>query len=78
MSSTSAPGIAAAQSSLDDLALITVRRSYTKEARDATFAHLTKRGYKFHPSVSNCFMLDAERPSKELAAALKERGVLIG
>lgn len=78
MSSTSAPGIAAARASLDDAGLIATRRAYNAEAREATFAFLTQRGYTFHPSVSNCFMLDAERPAAELAKALRQRGVLIG
>jgi histidinol-phosphate aminotransferase len=40
-----------------------------KQAREETFAFLTKYGYGFHPSQSNCFMLDAKRPAAELAAA---------
>ena len=75
---SSITGVTAARISVDDPTLIPTRRAYTKQARDETFAFLTKYGYGFHPSQSNCFMLDAKRPAGELAAAMAQRNVLIG
>ena len=50
----------------------------TRRAREETFTWLDKHNYAFHPSVSNCFMLDAKRPPADLAKAMAERGVIIG
>ncbi len=75
---TSMTGVTAARLSVDDPTLVPTRRAYTKQARDETFAFLTKYGYGFYPCVSNCFMLDAKRPARELATAMAERNVLIG
>ena len=75
---TSATGIAAARASIDDPTLISTRKAFTGQARQETFAFLTKYGYGFHPSVSNCFMLDARQPAKDLAAKMSAQGVLIG
>jgi len=78
MGSTSITAIAAARSSVDDATLVPIRRAYARQARDETFAFLTRHGYGFYPSVSNCFMLDAKRPAAELAAAMRQQNVLIG
>ena len=67
---SSITGVTAARISVDDPTLVPTRRAYTKQAREETFAFLTKYGYGFHPSVSNCFMLDAKRPAGELATAM--------
>lgn len=75
---TSVPGVMAARISIDDPTLIPARRAYTRQAREETFAFLSKHGYGFYPSVSNCFMLDAKRPAGELATAMAEQNVLIG
>ena len=75
---TSVTGVTAARISVDDPTLVPVRRAYTRQAREETFAFLSKYGYGFHPSVSNCFMLDAKRPAGELATAMAQRNVLIG
>ena len=75
---TSITGVTAARISVDDPTLVAVRRAYTRQAREETFAFLTRYGYGFHPSVSNCFMLDAKRPAAELAAEMAKQNVLIG
>jgi histidinol-phosphate aminotransferase len=75
---SSITGVTAARISVDDPSLVPVRRAYTKQAREETFAFLTKYGYGFYPSQSNCFMLDAKRPAGELATAMAQRNVLIG
>jgi len=71
-------GVTAARTSLDDPTLVPMRRAYTRQAREETFAFLRKYGYGFYPSVSNCFMLDAKRPAGELATAMAQQNVLIG
>jgi histidinol-phosphate aminotransferase len=75
---SSITGVTAARVSVDDASLVPTRRAYTRQAREETFAFLTKNNFGFHPSVSNCFMLDAKRPAGELAAAMAQRNVLIG
>lgn len=75
---SSITGVTAARISIDDPTLIPTRRTYTRQAREETFAFLTRNNYGFHPSVSNCFMLDAKRPAGELATAMAQRNVLIG
>ena len=78
MLSVSAPAVVAAQASIDDPRLVPERRALTQRAREETFERLARKGHRFHPSVSNCFMLDAGRPPSELAKAMAERGVIIG
>lgn len=78
MLSASGPALAAAQASVDDPRLVPERRALTKQAREETFEHLERRGYRYNPSVSNCFMLDAGRPPAELVKAMAEKGVIIG
>lgn len=75
---SSAPAILAARASLDDPNLIAERRAFTKRAREETFAWLTKHGYAFNPSVSNCFMLKPKMPPAEFAKAMAGQGVLVG
>ncbi len=78
MLSASAPALLAARASVDDTTIITERKAVTRRARDETFTWLDKHNYTFHPSVSNCFMLDAKQPPADLAKAMAERGVIIG
>ena len=75
---TSATGVAAARASIDDPTLVATRKAFTRQAREETFAFLTKYNYGFYPSVSNCFMLDARQPAAQLAAAMTKQGVIIG
>ncbi|HVO61096.1 MAG TPA: hypothetical protein VMT53_09175, partial [Terriglobales bacterium] len=42
------------------------------------FAWLDKNGYQYSPSVSNCFMLKAGKPAKEVIAAMAKQKVFIG
>ena len=70
--------VAAATVSLKDARLIPERKRINATVREATFAWLSKNGYSFVPSQSNCFMLDAKRPAKEMIAAMKAQNVFIG
>lgn len=70
--------VAAATISLKDPRLIPERKRINATVREATFAWLSKNGHSFVPSQSNCFMLDAKRPAKEMIAAMKAQNVFIG
>jgi histidinol-phosphate aminotransferase len=71
-------GIAAAIASLKDKDLVPTRRKIIGDTRTNTLAWLTQKGYKFTPSVSNCFMIDTGRPGKDVVRAMADRNVFIG
>src|SRR5579863_9486561 len=70
--------VAAALVSLDDAALVPERKKINASVRSETFAWLEQNGYRFTPSVSNCFMLDTRRPTKEIIDGMAARNVFIG
>jgi len=70
--------VAAAMASLRDPRLVPERKHVNTTVREATFEWLSKNGYSFVPSQSNCFMLDAKRPAKEVIAAMQAQNVFIG
>ena len=71
-------GVAAAITSLSDPSLVPERKRINAAVRGETFAWLDRNGYKYTPSVSNCFMLDTKRPTKEIIDAMAARNVFIG
>ena len=70
--------VAAATASLKDPRLVPDRKHINTTIREATFDWLSKNNYSFVPSQSNCFMLDAKRPAKEVIAAMAAQNVFIG
>jgi histidinol-phosphate aminotransferase len=70
--------VAAALTSLDDPSVVPERKRINAAVRSETFAWLDKNGYSYVPSVSNCFMLDTKRPTKEIIDAMMARNVFIG
>lgn len=68
----------AAIASLKDANLVAERKAANTKVREATFAWLDKNGYSYSPSVSNCFMLKAGKPAKEVIAAMAKQNVFIG
>ena len=58
--------------------LVPERRRINATIRQQTFRWLNRNGYSFIPSESNCFMLDTERPGKEVRDAMAKENVLIG
>jgi histidinol-phosphate aminotransferase len=70
--------VAAATASLKDPRLVPDRKHINTTIREATFEWLAKNNYSFVPSQSNCFMLDAKRPAKEVIAAMAAQNVFIG
>ncbi|MGB2637315.1 MAG: aminotransferase class I/II-fold pyridoxal phosphate-dependent enzyme, partial [Candidatus Acidiferrum sp.] len=70
--------VAAATASLKDSGLVPERKKINATVREATFEWLSNNGYSFIPSQSNCFMVDAKRPAKEVIAAMAAQNVFIG
>jgi histidinol-phosphate aminotransferase len=70
--------VAAALTSLDQPSIVPERKRINATIRSETFAWLDRNGYSYVPSVSNCFMLDAKRPAKEMIEAMAARNVFIG
>jgi histidinol-phosphate aminotransferase len=70
--------VAAATASVKDPRLVPERKQINATIREATFQWLSKNGYSFVPSQSNCFMLDTKRPAKEVIAAMAAQNVFIG
>jgi histidinol-phosphate aminotransferase len=70
--------VAAATASVKDPRLVPERKQINATIREATFQWLSKSGYSFVPSQSNCFMLDAKRPAKEVIALMAAQNVFIG
>jgi histidinol-phosphate aminotransferase len=69
---------AAAIASLKDATLVVQRKTANTAVRQETFDWLSRGGYTYSPSVSNCFMLKAGKPAKEVIAAMAHQKVFIG
>jgi len=70
--------MAAATASLKHEHLVPERKQLNAAIRQKTFDWLASQGYSYVPSQSNCFMLDAKRPAKEVIDAMAKRNVYIG
>ncbi len=70
--------LAAASASLKQPDLVPTRRKIIADTRTSTFAWLDSKGYKYIPSLSNCFMIDTGRPGRQVIAALRDQDVYIG
>jgi len=70
--------MAAATASLKHEHLVPERKQLNAAIRQKTFDWLDRQGYSYTPSQSNCFMLDAKRPAKEVIDAMAARNVYIG
>lgn len=70
--------LAAAAACLKDPQLVPERKRLNAATRQNTFDWLDRQGYSYVPSTSNCFMLDAKRPAKEIIDAMAARNVFIG
>jgi histidinol-phosphate aminotransferase len=69
---------AAATASLKHEQLVPERKHLNAAIRQKTFDWLRSQGYSYVPSESNCFMLDARRPAKEIIDLMAARNVYIG
>jgi histidinol-phosphate aminotransferase len=70
--------LAAACASLKQPGLVPTRRKIMADTRASTFAWLDRKGYKYIPSLSNCFMIDTGRPGRQVIAAMQQHDVYIG
>ena len=70
--------LAAACASLRQPDLVATRRKIIADTRTSTFAWLDRKGYKYIPSLSNCFMIDTGRPGRQVIAAMQQYDVYIG
>ena len=70
--------VAAATASLHHEHLVPDRKQINATIRQKTFEWLDRNGYSYTPSQSNCFMLDAKRPAKEVIDSMAARNVYIG
>ena len=70
--------VAAAIASMKDATLVPERKRINTETRQATFAWLDRNGYEYSPSVSNCFMLKAGKPARDVIAAMAHQNIYIG
>src|SRR5271169_2738616 len=69
---------AAAIASMKDATLVPERKQINTATRQANFAWLDRNGYEYSPSVSNCFMLKAGKPARDVIAAMAQQNVYIG
>lgn len=70
--------VVAATTSLKDPNLVPERRRINATIRQQAFDWLTRNGYSFIPSQSNCFLLDTKRPGQEVRDAMAKENVMIG
>ena len=70
--------VVAANVSLKDPRLVAERKEINTKIRQSTFEWLSRNGYSYVASESNCFMLDGKRPAKELITAMAAQNVYIG
>ena len=67
-----------AAASLKAKNLIPERKKINADNRDTTIAFLEKKSFKVIPSVSNKFMVDTKRPTREAIAALRKENIFVG
>jgi histidinol-phosphate aminotransferase len=78
MNSMPIMAVAAATASLQDKDIVPQRRKINSDIRNETFEWLTANNFTFIPSETNCFMLQTNRPGREVMAAMARQGVYIG
>jgi histidinol-phosphate aminotransferase len=71
-------GVVAATASIKAPGLVAARRKANATTRESVFNFLEQKKLAYVPSTTNFFMLEANRPGKELAAAMVKEKVLIG
>jgi histidinol-phosphate aminotransferase len=70
--------MAAAAASLQSKTVVPERRKSIGEVRSDVLDFLDQHNFKCVPSVSNCFMVDTRRPSRDVITALAREKVIIG
>ena len=67
-----------AMAALKSKTIIAERKKINADVRDNTIAFLQKKGFPVIPSVSNKFMVDTRKPTREAIAALRKELVYVG
>jgi histidinol-phosphate aminotransferase len=70
--------MAAASASLQSKTVVPERRKYIADVRNDVLDFLDQHNFKCVPSVSNCFMVDTKRPSRDAINAMAREKVIIG
>jgi len=70
--------VAAATASLKDETVVAARKQVNTSIRQGTFDWMSRQGYGYVPSESNCFMAETKRPAKEVIEAMGAQHVYIG
>jgi histidinol-phosphate aminotransferase len=71
-------GLVAATASVKAKGLVPARRAANAATREMVFNFLEQKKFSYVPSTTNFFMLEANRPGKELATAMMKEKILIG
>ncbi len=71
-------GLACSIASLKAKDLVPTRKKINTTVLQNTFAFLEKKGVKYIPSETNCFMMDLGRPHNEVYQALAAQKVMVG
>jgi histidinol-phosphate aminotransferase len=78
VNSMATTAIQCAKAQLADKQLVPLRKQALADTRNKTFDWLAKNNYKFTPSQTNHFLLDAKRPGAPVVNALAHHSVMIG
>jgi histidinol-phosphate/aromatic aminotransferase/cobyric acid decarboxylase-like protein len=70
--------VSGAMAALKSKSVVPDRKRINAEIRDNTVAFLEKKGFKVVPSVSNKFMVDTRKPTREAITALRKENVFVG
>jgi histidinol-phosphate aminotransferase len=70
--------VTAAMAALKSKTVVPERRKINTENRESTIAFLEKKGFKVIPSVSNKFMVDTRKPTRDAIATLRKENVYVG
>jgi len=71
-------GTACGAASMRSKTVVPERKALMTGIRENVFSHLEKKNYKFIPSQTNFFMVETNRPGREVVDALADNGVMIG
>jgi len=70
--------MAGAMASLGVKNLVAERRKITRDTREDVFGFFEKHSFRYVPSVANFFMVDVQRPGRQIAEALRRENVYVG
>ncbi len=71
-------GVVAATASIKAAGLVPARRKANAATRESVFNFLEQKKFSYVPSTTNFFMLEVNRPGREVADAMMKEKVMIG